>query len=560
MQLPGAHRAEGAQPETAGLYRKLVLLTGIRLAVGTALLIATAWLTLAQQQLPRAVEGWLYAIIASMYVASLVATFLLRTGRNLAVVGHFQIAADVVAATGLVYLTGGPESIFTILYPLAIVSGAIGLGRRGAVLGAVAASLVFCALLFGMENGIIQPATRYLAHPPLPATRIALTVVLNLSAFFLAGALASFLAEQVQGARAQLAERQTRLDKLEALYSAIVKSISSGIVAVDEQGRVTYLNRAGLEIAGLTEDRVPGQSLYELVPALGEALTRTSWTGRQRNEATVRGADGRERVLGWAAARLAEGAHGNVIVFQDLTDFRRMEEAMRRADRLAVVGVLAAGLAHEIRNPLAAMCGSIELLSLSPKLGEHEKRLMQVVRGEGERLEALLKDFLAFAKPASPQLAAVEAGPLVEETADVFRREAALKGIAVSVDVDRGVWLSVDASQIKSVLWNLLGNARDATDDGGRIAVRLRRQASQALLEVEDSGQGISAEELPRIFDPFFTTKAGGTGLGLAIVHRVVEGHDGRIAVRSEPGRGSTFSVALPLAADQAPVRAARAG
>ena len=233
---------------------------------------------------------------------------------------------------------------------------------------------------------------------------------------------------------------------------------------------------------------------------------------------------------------------------------------MRRADRLAVVGVLAAGLAHEIRNPLAAMCGSIELLSLSPKLGEHEKRLMQVVRGEGERLEALLKDFLAFAKPASPQLAAVEAGPLVEETADVFRREAALKGIAVSVDVDRGVWLSVDASQIKSVLWNLLGNARDATDDGGRIAVRLRRQASQALLEVEDSGQGISAEDLPRIFDPFFTTKAGGTGLGLAIVHRVVEGHDGRIAVRSEPGRGSTFSVALPLAADQEPVRAARAG
>jgi len=185
---------------------------------------------------------------------------------------------------------------------------------------------------------------------------------------------------------------------------------------------------------------------------------------------------------------------------------------------------------------------------------------MQVVRGEGERLEALLKDFLAFAKPASPQLAAVEAGPLVEETSDVFRREAALKGISVSVDVDRGVWLSVDASQIKSVLWNLLGNARDATESGGQLWVRLRRQAGQAVLEIEDSGQGISAEDLPRIFDPFFTTKAGGTGLGLAIVHRVVEGHDGRIAVRSEPGRGSTFSVALPLAADQEPVRASRAG
>jgi len=555
-----AETPESGRPGPPDLYRKLVLLTGIRLLVGTALLVATALLSLGSEEFPHGIEAHLYATIGGIYVASLVSMVLLRRRRFLHGLMYAHIGADVLAATGLVYLTGGPESIFTILYPVAIVNGAIGLGRRGAVLGASAASLTFCALMLGMENGIILPATRYLAHPPQPAPRIALTVVLNLSAFFLAGALASFLAEQVQGARAQLAERQTRLDKLEALYSAIVKSISSGIVAVDEQGRVTYLNRAGLEITGLTEDAVLGQSLHELVPALGEALTRTSWTGRQRNEATVRGADGRERVLGWAAARLAEGAHGNVIVFQDLTDFRRMEEAMRRADRLAVVGVFAAGLAHEIRNPLAAMCGSIELLSLSPKLGQHEKRLMQVVRGEGERLEALLKDFLAFAKPASPQLAAVEAGPLVEETADVFRREAALKGISVSVDLDRGVWLSVDASQIKSVLWNLLGNARDATDAGGSISVRLRRQAGQALLEVEDSGQGISAEDLPRIFDPFFTTKAAGTGLGLAIVHRVVEGHGGRIAVRSEPGRGSTFSVALPLVADQEPVRAARAG
>src|SRR5207248_6978242 len=167
MQLPGAHRAEGAQPETAGLYRKLVLLTGIRLAVGTALLIATAWLTLAQQQLPRAVEGWLYAIIASMYVASLVATFLLRTGRNLVVVGHFQIAADVVAATGLVYLTGGPESIFTILYPLAIVSGAIGLGRRGGALGASASCVAFCLLAWSMQSGVIPPAASELDRVPL---------------------------------------------------------------------------------------------------------------------------------------------------------------------------------------------------------------------------------------------------------------------------------------------------------------------------------------------------------------------------------------------------------
>jgi two-component system sensor histidine kinase PilS (NtrC family) len=551
---------ESERPAAPDLYGKLVLLTGIRLLVGTALLVATAVLSLGPEGFPRGVEAYLYWIIAGLYVASLISVMLLRQRRFLRGLAHAHIAADVLAATGLVYLTGGPESIFTILYPLAIVNGAIGLGRRGAVLGASAASLSFCALVWGLESGIIGPTATYMTHPSTSLPRLALIVVLNLSAFLLAGALSSLLAEQLQGARAQLAERQTRLDKLEAMYSAIVKSISSGIVTVDEQGRITYLNRAGTEITGLTEQQAVGQLLQDAIPALTDALDRSTWTGRQRNEALLRGPDGRERVLGWAAARLAEGIDGNVIVFQDLTDFRRMEEAMRRADRLAVVGGLAAGLAHEVRNPLAAMCGSIELLSLSSSLGDHERRLMQVVRAEGERLEHLVKDFLAFAKPASPHLAAVDAGPLVRETVEVFRREATLKGISLALDADASVWLSVDANQIKSVLWNLLGNARDATEKGGRIAVRLRRQIGQALLEIEDSGQGISAEDLPRIFDPFFTTKAGGTGLGLAIVHRIVEAHGGRIAVRSEPGRGSIFSVTLPLAAQQEAVRAARAG
>jgi two-component system sensor histidine kinase PilS (NtrC family) len=275
----------------------------------------------------------------------------------------------------------------------------------------------------------------------------------------------------------------------------------------------------------------------------------------------LRAPDGKEHTVGWAVARLAaHGASGYVIVFQDLTEFRRMEEAMRRADRLAVVGSLAAGLAHEIRNPLAAMCGSIELLCASPALGDHERRLMQVVRGEGERLDALVTDFLAFAKPASPRLARVHAAPLIEETVDVFGREASLKGVPVIVDVDPSVWLFLDLNQIRSVLWNLLGNALDAIDAGGRISVTLRRQNTDAVLEVADSGQGIAAEDLPRIFDPFFTTKSAGTGLGLAIVHRVVEGHAGRISVRSHPGRGTTFVITLPLIEEKEPVRAARTG
>jgi two-component system sensor histidine kinase PilS (NtrC family) len=245
------------------------------------------------------------------------------------------------------------------------------------------------------------------------------------------------------------------------------------------------------------------------------------------------------------------GAAGWVIVFQDLTEFRRMEEAVRRSDRLAVVGGLAAGLAHEIRNPLAAMCGSVELLGGSPGLVESERQLLQIVQSEGKRLEALVRDFLSFAKPASPEIGTVDGHDLVVETAELFRAETERRGVALAVDAEAGIALLADGPQMKQVLWNLLGNAADATSAGGSITVVFRRRGKEALLSVTDSGAGIAREDLPRIFDPFFTTKERGTGLGLAIVHRVVEAHGGRIAVQSEPGKGSTFSVSLPAAAPQ---------
>ncbi|MFL5292177.1 MAG: two-component system sensor histidine kinase NtrB [Myxococcales bacterium] len=532
----------------ADLYGKLVLLTGVRLLVGTALLVATAIL-LGSESVPRSVEIYLYGIIGALYVASLVSVLFLRRRLFLRGVAHLQICADLAAATGLVYLTGGVESIFTILYPLAIVNGAISLGRRGAIVGAIGASALFCGLTFGMESGLLMPAAAYLLRAPLPTGRLLLNIVLNLSAFLLSGALAAFLAEQLQGARIELREREKRLSALEATFSAVVHSISSGIVTVDEDGLITYLNPAGEEIFGMSDTELRGEPLRARLPALAPALDAPLPAGRQRNEALVAGPDGRQRTVGWAVGRLNEhGAAGWVIVFQDLTEFRRMEEAMRRSDRLAVVGGLAAGLAHEIRNPLAAMTGSIELIGGAPGLLESERQLLQIVRSEGQRLEALVRDFLSFAKPASPQLGIVDGHALVVETAELFRAEAERRGVTLSVDAEPDVGLRADGPQIKQVLWNLLGNAADATPRGGQIAVALRRAGEQALLSVTDSGAGIAREDLPRIFDPFFTTKERGTGLGLAIVHRVVEAHGGRISVQSERGSGSTFSVSLPAA------------
>jgi two-component system sensor histidine kinase PilS (NtrC family) len=471
-------------------------------------------------------------------------------------VAHGQIAADVIAATGLVYLTGGAESIFTVLYPLAIVSGAIGLGRRGAALGAAACCVALCVLAWSMQSGIIAPTSGDLDRVPIAAGRLAVVMAANLSAFLLVGALSSFLAEQLQGARTELLRSETRLEALEAIYSAVVRSIASGILTMDEDGRITYLNPAAEHLTGLSDRTARGQPLKALLPELAASITRPPERGRP--EVSLRAHDGRDRILGYTMAPLAGGVGGLVILFQDLTGLRQMEEAVRRADRLAVVGGLAAGLAHEIRNPLASMCGSIEVLGAAPGLAEQERRLMQVVRSEAGRLEALVREFLSFARPLSPAIEPLDGARAVAETVELFRAEVAERGIDLVARPAAPVWVRADPGQLRQVLWNLLGNAADATPPGGRVEVRIAAAGGQAVLEVADTGHGIADDDLQRIFDPFFTTKERGTGLGLAIVHRIVEAHGGNLSVSSEVGRGTTFRVALPLAvAVPAPSRSA---
>jgi two-component system sensor histidine kinase PilS (NtrC family) len=522
------------------LFRKLLWLTGLRLLVGTALLTATAVIsfTSGSETLPGRAEELLYGIIAGIYLVSLVSVAFLRSRRHLSRVAYGQILGDVLAASGLVYLTGGAESIFTILYPLAIVNGAIGLGKRGAVWGALLSAVAFCLLVLGMEWGAIAPPLAFLERAPLPLAKLALTLAANLSAFLLTALLAAYLASALQGARKELAERVTELKGLEALHESIVESVSSGILTTDASGRITYLNRAAMSLTGLSLDGVLGRPLEQVVPALAQ---------QQRHGEAVFG----PRIVSYAIGSLTMAEGAQVIVLTDLTELRRMEEEVRRADRLAALGKLSAGLAHEIRNPLASMCGSVALLGKSPGLGDKERRLLQIVFREGERLEALVREFLAFARPAAPRMESIELRDLLDETLAVFRLDAKAARLDVRAEAPQSsVRVRADAGQLRQVLWNLLSNAAEAAGQGGTVRTRLRHTGSMAVLEVEDSGPGIPEPDLQRIFDPFFTTKESGTGLGLAIVHRIVEAHGGQLSVSSEPGR-TRFSVALPALASR---------
>ena len=536
-----------AQNSAPDLYRKLLVLTGARLLVGTALLVATVWLTLGfGESFGRRVDALLYATVGVIYFAGLVSVVFLRQGRHLRGVAYAQIAADVIAASGLVYLTGGAESFFTVLYPLAIVNAAISLSRRGAATCALASAGAFCLLALLMRQGVLAPPAAFLALPPMPAGKLLLNLAANSVAFLLTAALAAYLSDALQGARTQLAQRETQLASLSELHQSIVCSLSSGLLTIDGGLGITFVNPAGEEILGLSFDEVRGDSLEVRFPDLAAALRRSQ---PGRGESRIQRGDGSERFLGYSVSPLVDAGTpslpGYVIVFQDLTPFRDMEEAMRRSDRLAAVGKLAAGLAHEIRNPLASMCGSIELLGTAPGITEKDRRLMQIVLREGERLEALVRDFLSFARPTAPQLSPLDASLLLDEMLTVFAHDAQARGLQLSATVEPHIFVRGDTGQLKQVIWNLVSNASDACGPGGRLQVRLGREGGRAVLEVEDSGLGIAPEDLSRIFDPFFTTKERGTGLGLAIVHRIVEAHGGRIAVRSALGLGSVFRLEL---------------
>ncbi len=562
------------------LARRLGWISLFRLAVVTVLLGVSAfheWAT------GTGGPGTLYGIILATYAVSVAYAVVLRLGRGLLALARVQVALDVVLAAGVVALTGRSESPFIFLFSLAPVNGAILLYRGGA----------FMATAFSLATYLPITCWPRAGRPP------PLTLFLQASAFVITAALAAYLAEQLRSTGKRLAEREVDLAAITALHGSIVRSVSSGIVTTDAAGRVTYLNPAGEAITGLTLSDVRGEPASRWFAALRPTAGR--------GESELVNARGEQLRLGYTVFPLHEpgGAElGEAVIFQDLTRLRAMEEAMQRSARLADLGQLAAGLAHELRNPLASMSGSIELLRAGAELGSDDRRLMDIVLREAGRLDELVRRFLEFSRPSPPRPEEVDLARLAGETLDVFANDPG----AARVEVVRALpatpaWC--DAGQVRQVLWNLLANAahaakqravrRDAAQEGertdpalgllssGRLTPRpngdgleltlgLERGArvepsggwepsrisgtvtvscgaepdGGAWLSVEDDGPGIDAAQRERLFTPFHTTKAHGTGLGLATVQRIVDAHRGTVEVTAPVGGGARFTVRFP--------------
>ncbi len=534
-----------------GLYRRLVWLTLLRIVLVTLLLAASTVSLLRQEAReldPK--EQVLYGVILATYVASLIYLFLLRASTDLhRPLAWAQIVGDVIIAAALVYMTGGAESVVVFMFPLTVVSAAVLLYRRGAVVSAALSSVALVGVALTLNGGLLPASSGAPAVAAMPAPKLAFFASANVAAIFLTAALASYLAEQLRSARARLTVRESEYLALELLHESIVRSIPSGIVTTDRFGRVTFLNRAAEQLTGASFSLVLRRPLAQLLPDLAERLGSGGPLERFELEHRV---SGEPRRLGFTASPLLDRQgqkHGHVLAFQDLTAIRAMEEAVLRSERLAGVGTMAAGLAHELRNPLASMTGSIQMLAQSKVFDEDERRLMSIVLREADRLNGLIGEFLQFARPAPAQLEPIDLRQVVSSTLELFANDPTRSAVRVRTALEVELPVLGDAGQLGQVLWNLLANAADAMPQGGEVAVLGALKGAEAELSVVDQGSGILPEDLPHIFDPFYTTKEMGTGLGLAIVHAIVQAHRGQVTVHSEIGRGSTFCLRLPVQA-----------
>jgi two-component system sensor histidine kinase PilS (NtrC family) len=543
---------------TPDLRRRLTYLMLFRVALITLVLGATTLLYWLSDTQGAPGSGVLYGIIGATYLLTLVYAVALRRLRRLSRLAHIQLAADLLIASMVVQMTGSAQSAYTFFFPLTIIGAATVCSRDATIWIALAAALLFVMVgLLGWTGAL--PAPGGLDIRAVSALDLSRSLGLNLAAIVGVSILALNLATQLQRTSASLASERSAAADLLTLHSDIVRCLASGLLTVDPWDVVLTINQSACEILATTPAAAAGGRVDALLPGLSEHMKGLGPKGSiQRGELTVERAGKAPLVVGISVSPLADHGGrflGRVVSFQDLTDLRKMEVSVKQAERLAVVGGLAAAVAHEIRNPLASISGSIELLGQMPQSDEDSRALMGIVTREIDRLNGLVTDLLDYANPRPLKIAPIDVAELVRDTVRVFGQDRGLSGITVATHLgDDGeeaeaetVHLHGDAAKLRQVLWNLLRNAAEAAaQGGGHVVVELERGDRDVAVRVRDDGPGIPSEHRDRVFEPFFTTKTRGSGLGLATVLNLVTDHRGTIQLDSKAGQGTCFTVRLP--------------
>jgi two-component system sensor histidine kinase PilS (NtrC family) len=546
--VASSERLEQSSP----LGRKLWgLILGRLAAVLILLLVSTIWgRTSTEQKSSSQALSMLLVVLILTIVYSLAHRFT----KTLLFQARLQFAIDILLVTWLVWTSDVINSPYTALYIVIISTSSLFLGSRGAVITSVGCAVAFTGCALAALTGMGDHPVRYMLEGSL--LRPVQSVGLFNIAFFVVGLLSARLAEQQSGSDVRLRAAAQSLANLRALHERIVESIRSGVVTTDLEGRIFTFNAAAAEITGYEEKDVRGQGASILFGELTDHIPRMIQSSNVRStsprfETDCLTAQGMRLRLGFSISPLsAESGEttGMVITFQDLTQIRALEETSRRQDQLAAIGRMAASIAHEIRNPLAAMRGSIQMLRHEMQNQSSQTELMEIILRESDRLNRIITDFLNYARPRSASHAKVDIGELLHQTFTLLRFSPEINEHQSVEDevIDGPLMADADPEQLQQVFWNLARNALQSMPEGGTLRAQVSRNSRNRLrITFSDTGRGMSPAQVEHLFEPFSST-TGGTGLGLSIVYQIIREHGGTINVRSREGQGTTITIEIP--------------
>jgi two-component system, NtrC family, sensor histidine kinase PilS len=477
------------------------------------------------------------------YSLSLFYVLLLSLWQEHRLQASLQVLTDLFLVSLVVHETGGWDSSLNFLYPLVIIVASVLLPRVWAHLVAALAFILYGTVLeLNYYNVVPSFCT---THPGLKTLQGIIFV--NLFAFLAVAYLAGLLTAKLRQVGVQLKDTSGALESLQALHENVIHSMSSGLITTGLDGRITLVNASAQRLLNRTPGELLGSPVRDLfldpLPTVESprhhAEVRFDVTGQFRRTLRVR--------VSFLTVP-ERGDLGYVYAFDDLTDIRRLEREVRMQDRQAAVGRLAAAIAHEIRNPLTSIAGSVSMLSGLPEMNEDHRRLLDIVTRESQRLNAIITDFLAYSRTKQYRFEKVDLLHLVEDTLTLMdhRMTAEKTGIRIerSFKVSEA-WALADGDKLKQVFWNICENAVRAMKGGGTLTVSVEALGGDWQIGFADTGAGMTPQQTEKIFEPFQSNFEGGTGLGLAIVYQIMQAHEGKVWARSKPGQGATFVLRL---------------
>ena len=485
---------------------------------------------------PRAI---LYIIIP-LYVLSILYTILLYRVRNLAAFAYFQLSVDALSAIALILVTGGIESWFTFVMLLTVIASVITMNKRAGFITATLCSILYGLMIDLQFYRIIPVAYDF----SVKEKDFLYNIFSHITSLYLTAYLTGYLSSRLEKTSRRLEEKDSDLRDLTYFNRELIEGLPSGLLTTDLPGKILIFNRAAENIVGIPQSYAVGKNIIEIFPFIKPPMET------QRSEGLIT-LNGDLRTIGLTISGSTDSSEhrtGYICIFQDITELKNLEAELKHKETLAAIGELSANMAHEIRNPLASLKGSIEMLKEGTLTKDHGEKLMNIALSEMDRLNKIITDFLTYSRPKEPEFFRFDLHTMLDEIIELIKSATMnTENITIKKDFSGENVIVADPQKLRQVFLNLGMNAIESMPGGGEVVISTRDLKDAVLISVKDSGTGIPRENLKDIFFPFFTTKDKGTGLGLSIAYRIIEKHHGKITVKSVPGQGTTFAVVLPV-------------